>query len=140
MKHWGYFCRHFGWRMVVAGTLATGSVPVRADDWGNWPVPWPPPGSTNTPTSGPTPSGAGVTPPTDGSPAGTGQPPVTPPPGSSQPPAASGQPPIAADAPPDVPIPPVPITPFGSPEPASLVMGLCGVGAGLMAWRRKRTG
>jgi hypothetical protein len=41
--------------------------------------------------------------------------------------------------PPDVPPPGNP-PPGGaqSPEPASAVMGLCGIGVGLAAWRRKR--
>ena len=137
MKHYGYYCRHIGWRLVVAGILATGAAPVRADDWGTWPVPWPPPGSTNSPPAGPNPSG-GVTPPSQGPPSGSGQPPVTAPPGINPPPSGSGQPPIAADTPPSVPVPGTPSSP-SSPEPASAVLGLCGVGVGLLAWRRKRS-
>jgi hypothetical protein len=131
MKHWGYYCRHFGWRLVAAGILATSVTPARADDWGNWPVPWPPPGSTNPPS---------VTPPTDIPPPGSGQPPASQPPGIEVPPPGTGQPPTGADSPPEVPVPLVP--PPGSPgpsspEPASAVLGLFGVSAGLVAWRRK---
>jgi hypothetical protein len=136
MKNWSHYCRPIGWRLVVAGILATGAAPVRADDWGNWPVPWPPPGSTNPPAGGP--AGSGVTPPP-----ANGQPPGSPPPAIDSPPPGSSQPPTGAEPPPLVPLPgvplgpPVPIPP-ATPEPASAVMGLCGVGAGVLAWRRKR--
>jgi hypothetical protein len=137
MKNWGYVCRHFGWRLVVAAILATGVAPVRADDWGNWPVPWPPPGSTNPP-GGPTPPGTVVPPPGDvGPPAGSGQPPTSTPPGINVPPAGSGQPPTGAESPPEVPVPPGSPGP-STPEPASAVLGMLGVSAGLLAWRRQR--
>ena len=140
MKLWLRHCRHWGWQFALAGALTIGAATARADDWGNWPVPWPPAGSTNPPTTVPPPAGGGVTPPGDTvPPAGTGQPPPTIPPTITPPPPAGSQPPVAAESPPEVPISPSP-SGSSSPEPASAVLGLFGVSAGLMAWRRKRAG
>src|SRR5258708_5941131 len=74
MKNWDNYCRHIGWRLVVAGILATGAAPLRADDWGSWPVPWPPAWQQTPPAGGPPPAGPGSPPP-----------PRTPPPGPRPP-------------------------------------------------------
>jgi hypothetical protein len=132
MKHLGRYCRHWGLRIAVAGLLAGGAAPARANDW---PIPWPPAGTTNPPPGGGTdvpPPGGGDQPP----PGGGDQPPPI-----DQPPPGGGVPPVGAEPPPDVPPPGSPpgTPPANSPEPASAVMGLFGVGAGVVALRRKRT-
>jgi hypothetical protein len=132
------FCQHWGWRVATATLFLAAASPVRADDWGNFPVPWPAPGSTNQPSSGPTPAGSGVTPPGGTTPpSGSGQPPTTIPPGTDNPPPGGGVPPVGADSPPAVPTPGTPSAP-ATPEPASAILGLIGASTGLFAWRRKR--
>jgi hypothetical protein len=130
MKHWTRYCRHWGWRIALAGVFVVGTSAARAGDWGDWPVPWPPPGSTNPPP------GTDVDPPpVEEPPPGGG---IEPPP-IDVPPPGGGDPPGETEEPPLVPPPGSPPTPVSeSPEPASAVMGLCGLGAGLLAWRRKR--
>src|SRR5262245_30223765 len=120
MKHLIRVCRRWGWQAAIVGLLATGSTTACANDWGSWPVPWPPPGSTNPPVDQP----PGVPPPI----------PVDQPPGTgSNPPPVELPPPGTGNPPPDVPPPDVPPPgnppPGGaqSPEPASAVMGLCGL-------------
>jgi hypothetical protein len=124
MKNMVRYCRHLGWRIAVAGLLLGGATSARANDWGTWPVPWPPA------------DGGGSQPPPVTNP---GPPIQEPPPGGGNNPPPIDIPPPGAEPPPDV---PVPLTPPGasSPEPASAVMGLFGVGAGVLAWRRKRLG
>jgi hypothetical protein len=130
MKHFVRYCRHWGWRIAVVGLLATGATSARANDWGNWPVPWPPPGSNNPP-----PDTGTVPPPIDEPPPGGG---IEPPPIDIPPPGGEVPPP-GVELPPEVPPPGVPPAGAESPEPASAIMGLCGIGAGLVAWRRKRS-
>jgi hypothetical protein len=125
------YCRHLGWRIAVAGLLVGGATSARANDWGNWPVPWPPVNSGNAPPPVIDPGPPIETPPPGG---GNGPPPI-----DTPPPAGDGAPP-AAEPPPEVPVPEPPGGAKSTPEPASAVMGLFGVGAGLLAWRRKRLG
>ncbi|HEY1379111.1 MAG TPA: hypothetical protein VGF55_20080 [Gemmataceae bacterium] len=128
MTH-GFRFRRWAVRLAAAGAV-TVTLAGRAPA-GEWPVPWPPPADNNPPPTDNPPPPPGDTNP----PPGTGQPPPDNPPPIDVPPGTGQPPPV--DVPP-VPPPGGPPPGGNTPEPASAVLGLCGVAAGLIAWRRKR--
>lgn len=127
------------WALALAVSVGLGCLLTARATAGEFPVPWPPPG-TNEPPTTPPPDTAPPPPTTDIPPVvippDTNPPVVVPPPGDGEPPAGSPPPEVP---PPDVPTPEVPPpSVHGTPEPASVVIGLIGIGAGIFATRRKR--